>query len=203
MMNIQNNKIEKPLEHYTALFAASEPEELARRSGADYADGSFSLTLLSQRVLVRHPSMEAVLADSGAALLPSTKILLGRFLLEGTVLPATGKFLAYSQLPWGSVYNAQFTARCIRRMAAVYGADIKRFSAACEALGGKKLSGADAAYELEFLEGLFVRLLLWEGDDEFPASAQFLFSDNFSAAFTAEDIAVVGDTVLSALRGRW
>lgn len=202
-MNIQNNKIGKPLEHYTALFAASEPEELARRSGFPYENGAFSLTLLSRRVLVRHPSMEPVAADTGAALSPSTRILLGRFLLEGTALPATGRFPAYSQLPWGSVYNAQFTARCIRRLSAMYGTDIPRFCAACEALGGKRISGADAAYELEFMDGLFIRLLLWEGDEEFPASAQILFSDNFSAAFTAEDIAVVGDTLLNAMRGKW
>lgn len=48
-----------------------------------------------------------------------------------------------------------------------------------------------------------IRLSIWEGDNEFPASAQILFSDNFSAAFTAEDIAVAGDITLNALKGKW
>lgn len=198
-----DNKNGRPLEYYGALFAAADPEEMARRTGFAYGDGVFSLKLLAKDVTVRFPGMECEEKDSGAALSPAARILLGRLLLEGTVLPSAGRFMAYSELPWGSVYNAQFTGRCIRRLAASYGMDIDCFRRACESLGGKKVGGADAAYELSFLPGLVIRLCLWEGDEEFPASAQILFSDNFSAAFTAEDIAVVGDVVLNALRGRW
>ena len=39
--------------------------------------------------------------------------------------------------------------------------------------------------------------------EEFRAAAQILFSDNFSSAFSAEDIAVVGDVLLNAMKGRW
>ena len=204
-MNIEfnDNKNGRPLEHYTALFAAADPEELARRTGCAYTDGFFSLRLLSHSVIVRWPDMEAELADSGEPLCPATRILLGRYLLKGTTLPSSGRMLAYSELPWGSVYNAQFTDRCIRRLATAYGTNLDRFTEACETLNGRKMSGADAAFELELLPELIVRLCLWEGDEEFPASAQILFSDNFTAAFTAEDIAVVGDLVLNVLKGRW
>lgn len=198
-----DNKTGKPLEHYTALFAAADPAEIERRTGFAYTDGAFELTLLSRPVRVRWPGMEAEFSDSGKALCPASRILLGRFLLEGALVPSSGKFKAYAELPWGSVYNAQFTGRCIRRLAASYGSDLERFAAACEGLSGKKTDGADAAYELAFLPGLIIRLSLWEGDDEFPASAQILFSDNFPAAFTAEDIAVAGDITLNALKDRW
>ena len=54
---------------------------------------------------------------------------------------------------------------------------------------------------MEFLKGLQVQLILWEGDDEFPPSAQILFSDNFPVAFTqGEDMAVVGDVVNDMLK---
>ena len=35
---------------------------------------------------------------------------------------------------------------------------------------------------------------------EFPPNAQILFSDNFRYAFTAEDLAVVGDIVLGRMK---
>ncbi|MEG2633391.1 MAG: DUF3786 domain-containing protein, partial [Oscillospiraceae bacterium] len=35
--------------------------------------------------------------------------------------------------------------------------------------------------------------------EEFMPSAQILFSDNFALAFTAEDMAVVGDISIGAL----
>ena len=201
--NVIDNKNGKPLEYYCTLFGSSDPESMAKRTGFTYRDGAFEMKLLSRQVRVRFPGMEAELSDSGEPLCPASRILMGRVLLEGTLIPSTGRFKAYSELPWGNVYNAQFTGRCIRRLAASYGTCIECFREACEELNGKKVAGADAAYELEFLPGLVIRLSIWEGDEEFPASAQILFSDNFSAAFTAEDIAVVGDVMLNALKGKW
>ena len=70
-----------------------------------------------------------------------------------------------------------------------------------ERVGAKPIKAGDAGYELEFLKGLQVQLILWEGDDEFPPSAQILFSDNFPVAFTqGEDMAVVGDVVNDMLK---
>ena len=45
-------------------------------------------------------------------------------------------------------------------------------------------------------------LILWEGEPEegFPPSAQILFSDNFPAAFSAEDVAYVGDIVMGYMK---
>jgi hypothetical protein len=50
------------------------------------------------------------------------------------------------------------------------------------------------------MNGLFISLLIWAGDDEFPPSAQILFDDNFVFAFTAEDLAVVGEVTISRLK---
>ena len=86
------------------------------------------------------------------------------------------------------------------RLAFGFGFMPKRFDRACLAIGGVPCGGADHAFAVEFLNGLFVKLLLWEGDDEFQPSAQILFSDNFPAMFTAEDMAVVGDTLINALK---
>ena len=50
-------------------------------------------------------------------------------------------------------------------------------------------------------DGLFVRLILWEGDEEFPASAQILFSSNFSTAFETYDLAEIGGILIGAMGG--
>jgi len=42
--------------------------------------------------------------------------------------------------------------------------------------------------------------ILWEGDEEFPPSAQILFSDNFALAFSPEDVAYVIDVVLDYMK---
>ena len=47
---------------------------------------------------------------------------------------------------------------------------------------------------------MLVRFTLWEGDDEFPAAAQILFSDNFPDAFAAEDRVVVCEYILGEMK---
>lgn len=48
---------------------------------------------------------------------------------------------------------------------------------ACENLGGRARKGADCSYVFEVLPGLPMWFQYWAGDDEFPASVQFLFDE--------------------------
>ena len=52
------------------------------------------------------------------------------------------------------------------------------FCAACEALRGKKLPGADIGYAIELMDGLRVFVQLWHGDDEFPPSLRCLWDES-------------------------
>ena len=202
-MEVVDNKVGVPMEHYKAVFAAADPEALSQRSCVPYANGKFSLTLLGRPVTVSWPEMESRFADDGTQTASNTRILLARLILEGTLVASAGKLLAYTDMPWGNVYAQQFRGRCILRLAGTYGSNLPGFDAAAARVAGVKADSGDRSYDLPFLEGLTVRLILWEGDEEFRPTAQILFSDNFSSAFSAEDIAVVGDVLLNAMKGRW
>ena len=86
------------------------------------------------------------------------------------------------------------------RLAYGYGSKLSVFEKKMEKLGARKLELGDISYEFEFLNDHFVRFILWEGDEEFPPSSQILFSDNFPLSFEAEDLAVVGDVSIGALK---
>ena len=202
-MEVVDHKVGVPMEHYKAVFAAADPAALAQRSCVPYADGAFSLTLLGRPVTVSWPEMVARFGDDGAETASNTRILLARLILEGTLAASAGKLLAYTDMPWGNVYAQQFRGRCILRLAGTYGGNLPGFDAAAKTVGGSAAESGDRSYDVPFLDGLTVRLILWEGDEEFRPTAQILFSDNFSAAFSAEDIAVVGDVLLNAMKGRW
>ena len=202
-MEIVDNKVGVPMAHYQSVFAGKDPEEMSLNSHVPYADGKFSLTLLSRPVTVTWPGMESRYEDDGSETASNIRILLARLIMDGALTPAHGKLLAYTDMPWGNVYAQQFRGRCILRLAGTYGNNLPGFRAACEQLGGVSAASGDASYDLPFLPGLTVRLILWEGDDEFQPQAQILFSDNTPDAFQAEDNAVVGDVVLNAMKGRW
>jgi hypothetical protein len=202
-----NNREGRPLEIYRALYEKLDPPEVAERCGVAYdpETGSFELNFMGNRHAVSYPefSIRTVVKNVPADRLAEpgpAHILVIRYLIEGRLMPATGKYLTYREVPWGSVYEPNFSGRCIKRLAYSYGNSRGLFSKIMEAMKARAIKGGDVAYELEFMDGLFIRYLLWEGDDEFPPSAQILFSDNFPGAFTAEDLAVVGDVTIDAMK---
>ena len=193
-----DNKNTAPLQHYGRIFADSDPEALSARCGIPYENDQFRIRFFNRDFSLSWPEMELKDAN-GIAGSPSLKILLVRLLLEGTLIPSSGRFLPYREFPGGEVYITQFTGRCIRRLAGKYGNALPAFTAAFNRLGGRLIPGGDASCELDFLPELKIRLTIWEGDEEFPPNAQILFSDNFQTAFSAEDLAVVGDLLINAL----
>lgn len=52
------------------------------------------------------------------------------------------------------------------------------FCAACEALGGERVSGGDISFVVELLDGLCVLVQFWHGDEEFPPKLRFLWDEN-------------------------
>jgi hypothetical protein len=208
----KNQQQEAPLAHYRALYKTLDPGEIARRCGLafDKEAGCFSLRLMGTEYRAAFPEFEVRdLAQQAAAgkpgLDPYEQILLLRYLCEGKFFEAQGKRLSYNEIPWGSVYYRNFEGRCLKRLAFAFGNDLGNFRRLMEewsALGALPLDQGDAAYRFEFLNGLFISLLLWAGDEEFPPSAQILFDDNFIFAFTAEDLAVVGEVVIDRLKAR-
>ncbi len=193
-----DNKNTAPLQHYGRIYADSDPEALAKRCGIPCENALFQIQFFNRLFRLSWPEME-LKDENGIEGSAPLKILLVRLLLEGTLIPSSGRFLPYREFPGGEVYITQFTGRCIRRLAGKFGNDLPAFSEACSRLGGRTIPGGDVAFELDFLPELKIRLTLWEGDEEFPPNAQILFSDNFQTAFTAEDLAVVGDLLINAL----
>jgi hypothetical protein len=202
---------ERSLDHFLAIYKTLAPAEIARRCDLPFRreDSAFELRIMGETYLAEFPEFalrpEPVVGEPAkeAVQRPYEDILFLRYLCEGTYRPAEGKQLSYREIPWGEVYFRNFEGRCIRRFAASFGKDIPAFKWVMEETPGLRaepLSQGDAGYRFEFSSGLFMSLLLWAADDEFPASAQILFDDNFPAAFTAEDIAVVGEVVISRLK---
>ncbi|MDR3310760.1 MAG: DUF3786 domain-containing protein [Oscillospiraceae bacterium] len=199
MPTIPDNKEGIPLAHYAAVFAAQSGGEIALRLGLDYA-GGFGLTFFNRTLNVTHPEFALEASPASNALTNSAaRILVLRLLTEGARTPFSGGFLSYREVPWGETYDRSFDGRCRRRLAGTFGARLSDFSRSAEALGGARVSLGDAGYDLPLPCGASLRVILREGDDEFPASAQFLFSDNTVSLWSAEDLAVLGEVTIRAL----
>ena len=198
-MDVVNNKEGKPLEHYLALYQAGDPAEMAARCKRPW-DGErrlITMELLGEHFTVSHPDFTIA---GPAPLTNAERILFLRYLLDGRYAIPGGTYLTYREFPWGEVYLQQFTGRCIKRFAFSYGAKPELLEKIMAMLPARRLDRSDCGWEVELMPGLAIQLLLWLGDEEFPPNAQILFSDNFRFAFTAEDLANVGDILLGRMK---
>lgn len=200
-MEIINHKEQVPFEHYCGQWAELDPAQAALQSGVpfDPEKQTFRLTMLGVTYTIHWPEF-AIEADGGEGFalrnIPA-QILLMRYIMSNKPAPFGGTFLTFRETPWGEVYIKPFTGRCLTRAAFTFGTRVQAFCAAMERMGALKIPHGDAGYQVEFLPGLVMQILVWEGDDEFPPNSQILFSDNFSSAFEAEDLVVCADILIS------
>lgn len=200
-MQVENHKEEVPFSHYAGLFAQMDPQEaLARWPGLPFDEGAFTMTLLGRTYRVLWPSAEVRLMDDGPAPSLPTQTYLLRILLEGKEVPSAGTYKTFREMPWGEMYIGPYTGRVLTRAAFTFGTKLPAFRAACEKLVAERLSHGDAGYRFRFFGPYFMEILLWAGDEEFPPSAQVLYSDNFAEGFAAEDRVVAGDLLIGAIR---
>ena len=207
-LNYEKDSKEKmPWEHYMEQYKSTNPKEIADRLSIPYDEEkkSFALTFFGTEYHITYPDFQVTHTADDAGFYPLeemiyAKILTIRFLLNGNVSVSTGKFKTYREMPRGEVYLRQFDGRCIKRLAFTYGNRLADFRAIMEHINAVPVKHGDSAYEVEIFPDYKIRMILWEGDEEFPPSSQMLFSDNFSVSFQAEDMAVMGDVIIGALK---
>lgn len=201
-MQFINQKEEAPFAFYKERFTAADPAEISARLGLPFENGGFSVTLLGTTYRISHPDcvFTADREDALGVTSLTVQVLLLRLLLLGKPAPETEDFKSFSELPWGEVYQKPFSGRILNRAAFTFGTRLDDFRRAAEKLGGKPISQGDAAYEFRFTENYRLRLILWEADDEFPPSAQLLYSANFPLGFSADDRVIAAETLLNSLK---
>ena len=204
----KDNKERVPFEHYLEEYRSIDPVAAAKRLDIPYdaERGVFTLRMMEREYEISWPEFQAVRRDQKDASYSAleetipAKISVIRFLCGGISSEGSGKFLTYREVPWGELYFQPFNGRCLMRLAYGFGNKQDLFAAQMEKIGARKLDMGDIAYEFEYLNGYRVRFILWAGDEDFPPSAQILFSDNFPLCFKAEDLAVVGDVAIGTLK---
>ncbi|GHU08223.1 hypothetical protein FACS1894151_03760 [Spirochaetia bacterium] len=214
---VAGQQYDVPLAHYQGIYEKADPLEIAERCGLSFEktgeeEGFFPIRLMGTGYRAVFPVFELrSVREDVIVSNPAEKILLIRYLCEGKFFERKnfenkGKQLSYNEVPSGPLYYRNFDGRCLKRAARTFGNDLTMFRRAVEEYPGLRFEALDkgdaghAAYRIEFLSGLFIHLLIWAGDDEFQPSAQILFDDNLVFAFTAEDLAVVGEVLIARLK---
>ena len=200
-MQIENHKEEVPFAHYEECFRSLDPRDAcARLSDVRWDGKAFAVKLLGREFVISHPDYTIEATDGGKVPPLPTQTFLLRYLLESKDVAWTGAWKTFREMPWGEMYIKPYTGRVLTRAAFTFGTRVAAFRAACEKMGAEKLPHGDAGYEFTLIGGYKMRILVWEGDEEFPPNAQVIYSDNFAEGFAAEDRVVSGDILISVIK---
>ena len=195
-MQIENNKEQVPFEYYEGLFKNIDPTEVTARLQDVAWDGkAFTVKLLNTAYTISWPEYSI----APTTVLPVQTFLL-RYLLEAKTVAWGGAWKTFREMPWGELYIKPYTGRVLTRAAFTFGTRVAAFCKGAEALGGIAVANGDAGYEFTLIGDYRMRILVWEGDDEFPPNAQVLYSDNFAEGFAAEDRVVAGDILITTIK---
>jgi hypothetical protein len=154
------------------------------------ADDQFRVPFLNRAYRIGFPELTFEdEADPQKEVPIQEQILILHYMLSPTPSPLTDNWISYREIPGASFYYSSFVRRAIDPLKKVFGQNIDNLLNAGVIMGGKTIDTGDAGYEFRLFPNIPVRLILWAGDEEFPAEANMVFDENIGGMLSPEDIA--------------
>ena len=139
---------------------------------------SYSVPLLTEVYEVRLSERSVLSKSSGKPAEEFIAILVLHYLL-GVLrhgYKPVGQWISFKELRGGNSYLPAFQKNTIRPLVEGLKADSEGiFKDSIDRLGGKLVEGGDCSVEIMTFPDVFVRVILWKGDEELPPEANMLF----------------------------
>jgi hypothetical protein len=169
-------------------------EKISLRTGFQLLDGNTLLIPFLDKVYqVLFPEMVFRQQSPGGfidAPIQEQVLILHYLLGKGRGMASVDrKWVSYREIPGASFYYSAFVKRAVNPLKTAFGQNIPGFKQAAGRLNGKPVEPGDAAFEFELFPDVLLQLVLWQGDEEFPAEANILFDVVVGSILSPEDIA--------------
>lgn len=192
-INARNLAIEK---------LSQEPfEGILKRSGFESpAADTFHIPFLDRIYRVNYPRFEFEDTIEGKKEIPLQEQVLILHYMSATEIPQpTDHWISYREIPGAAFYFGAFIKRAVEPLKKVFGQNLSGFSRAAEKLHAREIESGDSAFEFKVLPAVPLQLILWTGDEEFPAEANILFDSSIGQILLPEDAAWLAGMVVYRL----
>ena len=171
------------------LYAAPQPDLVARLAARHDGDG----------LLFDAFGEQCRLAPSGIQLgdspIPSVMgIIVSLYAL--TASPETARtepWRSFKEVPDSMLYWGAFTSNTEQALVPHVAAIKNKAESICRAFHGTSVVGGDFAFVIHPLPKIALYYIFYEADEEFPATANCLFSDNASSFLPVDGLADLGE----------
>ena len=182
-----------------ALERSDLRDRAAKAGGRLVANASgetrIELAYLGRNVVLSFPSGDMEIAGQDSLPLRE-EILILHYLGRAGGRALSGEWISFADLPSVSFYQPVFRQRCRAPLGKHFGQAPENLIAAAGPWGGKKVPLGDAGVEIPVFPRVPLALVLWRGDEDFPADGNLLFDASVTDYLSTEDIVTVGETVV-------
>jgi hypothetical protein len=174
-------------------LAQMDPAQVAERSGAAAAAGSAALELAYYgrpvRVGLAPVVVEAL--DDGPEIPLAEQALILHYLTRADGEPLAGDWITFREVEAGEFYWSAFVKRAKSPLVGFFGSRPELLAELAPKVGGEGpgISG-DVSVVVRAFPRVPIMLVLWEGDDEFPADGNLLFDAGIGHYLITEDVAL-------------
>ncbi|MBC7105292.1 MAG: DUF3786 domain-containing protein [Firmicutes bacterium] len=191
-------------------LAASDPRLIAARArvscdGGEFREATaprlFTLDFMGLRHTVTFPGGE-VREASGTKVPPVREVLILHYLTGASGLPVQNRWIAFRELPDGAIYEGPFHARAVQALVRYFGGAPEKLIPAARALGGAPVDMGDVGAVVPAFPLVPIAVVLWRGDEEFPAAGNILFDGSAPTHMSAEDYVVLASLLVGELKKR-
>jgi len=194
-------KYEKAYLESLLEFSKKEPALMAELAGGVCLDGDLvEISYLGQLCRVAHPDGKIEL-PAWPELHHEEQILIYQYLSGASGLPCRSRWLSFLDLPGGPHHFVPFQQEAIIPLAKAFANQPHLFLPAAKSLGGVQADLGHVGAILPVFPRLPLAVLLWTGDDEFPAAANIMFDAVAQTYLTTASLYVLGIAAAKRLVG--
>ncbi len=171
---------------------AAQPEMICQNAQVGYlpAEAAYRLPFLGGELQVG--AREKMIVNGGVSQsLPLTyglHLVALHYLLEAVERPSAGEWISEKDLPGGVFFFRGPHELPTKYLLKHLGARLDHFRSACEELNGEPEDMGDAAYRLQVLPRVPMRLVFWQGDDELEPALNIQFDATIRFQLHALDV---------------
>lgn len=127
------------------------------------------------------------------------QVLVLHYLMGDKAAQPSQDWVAYREIPGASFYFSAFVKRAIDPLKNVFGQNLEGLAIAAGRLNATPLDFGDVGLEFLAFPRLPVHMIVYSGDDEFPAEANILFDSSAGKILSPEDLAWLAGMIVYRL----
>lgn len=179
-------------------LSQADPRSICQNSAVTFnkEQESFILPYLNRKYYVHHRTGEVKSLLDGRGVSIHLQILFLHYLYHAQGNPLKGKWITFKELPGGQIYIEPYQKRTIKPLLKYFGQKIDKFMELASSLGGETAPFGDASIILRPFPRVPIGFIFWEGDEEFPPSANILYDAAAPHYLPTEDYALLPGLII-------